>query len=215
MLLPVLSRAREQARATVCMNNLRQCGIALTMFEEEKGRFPESPSGGYTPDCFWGNWPPWDMRTLIKPYLADLSLWKCPSMSEAVNIDDPTVTRWQGSYGTYFYFPDRDNPDFGRTGQRTPISTREASTPSDWPLMQDKMMHYQTTELLYNHGSGSIWHWAPGNPAMAARHYGTPFGVNTSFFDGHIVWYKWRELENVGLICNGVASDQVLYSVKP
>ena len=35
MLLPALSMARERARAAVCMNNLKQIGLAFAMYEND------------------------------------------------------------------------------------------------------------------------------------------------------------------------------------
>lgn len=41
LLLPGLSRAKEQARVTTCINNLRQIGIALELYTQDRnGRFP-------------------------------------------------------------------------------------------------------------------------------------------------------------------------------
>jgi prepilin-type N-terminal cleavage/methylation domain-containing protein len=35
MLLPALSRARNKARETVCINNLKQIGLAFMMYQED------------------------------------------------------------------------------------------------------------------------------------------------------------------------------------
>ena len=35
MLLPALNKARERARTTTCLNNLKQCGVALNMYADD------------------------------------------------------------------------------------------------------------------------------------------------------------------------------------
>ena len=45
MLLPVLSRAKEAGRATVCVSNLHQIGIALQLYVDDNQRISESGSG--------------------------------------------------------------------------------------------------------------------------------------------------------------------------
>src|SRR5215210_5606668 len=50
LLLPALSRAKESGNTTVCRNNLRQLGIALS---------------GYTSD--WGAYPLWYTESLSRP----------------------------------------------------------------------------------------------------------------------------------------------------
>ena len=40
MLLPALTRAKENAKRASCLSNLHQCGLALTMYESDSGRYP-------------------------------------------------------------------------------------------------------------------------------------------------------------------------------
>jgi prepilin-type N-terminal cleavage/methylation domain-containing protein len=55
MLLPALSRAKTRAKQTACLNNLRQIGIATTMYANDFQKYP---------GCLWLNagfyyvWPP-------------------------------------------------------------------------------------------------------------------------------------------------------------
>src|SRR5512133_2095515 len=47
LLLPVLSRARAQARSSVCKNHLRQIGLALTMYASDTRRYPAYMGDSY------------------------------------------------------------------------------------------------------------------------------------------------------------------------
>ncbi len=53
LLLPALSNAKERGRRTVCISNLRQCGIALLIYGEAYQGYPhqrDGPSGMPVPD---------------------------------------------------------------------------------------------------------------------------------------------------------------------
>ena len=46
LLLPALSQAKERARRAVCMSNLRQCGIALSLYGETYRQYPHQRNPG-------------------------------------------------------------------------------------------------------------------------------------------------------------------------
>jgi prepilin-type N-terminal cleavage/methylation domain-containing protein/prepilin-type processing-associated H-X9-DG protein len=88
LLLPALSRAKKIAQRTDCVSNLRQIGIAFSMYvDENDGIIPDcrnlkgSLPGGYHP---WTTWPPSDPRAgwaaiaLKKSGTTD-RLWSCPA----------------------------------------------------------------------------------------------------------------------------------------
>jgi prepilin-type N-terminal cleavage/methylation domain-containing protein len=80
MLLPALSRGKEQARATVCLNHLHQMGIALRMYVNDTGAYPEA--GG--PDNL--TW-----HTRIQPYYSinwTNPAYHCPEYSGLVTGPD-------------------------------------------------------------------------------------------------------------------------------
>jgi len=74
LLLPVLSRAREQARRGVCISNLKQIGVSLHMYAQDfDEKFPvDSNAAGVsmTISC---------LSLLIPDYTKDLKVFKCPS----------------------------------------------------------------------------------------------------------------------------------------
>lgn len=88
LLLPALSRARQQAQRAACVSNLRQQGLAWRLFlDEHEGRFPDrrvlkaALPGGYRP---WTTWPPSDPRAgwaaaVLGETNSLKAVWTCPS----------------------------------------------------------------------------------------------------------------------------------------
>ena len=57
ILLPALGKAREQARETQCMSNLRQWGLAFTMYaEQNRGLLPLDGDDGDKAGSPVGKW---------------------------------------------------------------------------------------------------------------------------------------------------------------
>jgi prepilin-type N-terminal cleavage/methylation domain-containing protein/prepilin-type processing-associated H-X9-DG protein len=52
LLLPAIQAAREAARRSQCVNNLRQLGVAMHNFENNRGRFPSGGQGTDFPPNF-------------------------------------------------------------------------------------------------------------------------------------------------------------------
>src|SRR5437762_3202885 len=77
LLLPSLARAKEQGRRVVCMNNLRQIGIATRLYvDDNDGRYPY-----YQRPADWSP-SPGTIDVLLLPYTKYCwtnALWKCPS----------------------------------------------------------------------------------------------------------------------------------------
>jgi prepilin-type processing-associated H-X9-DG protein/prepilin-type N-terminal cleavage/methylation domain-containing protein len=114
LLLPAMSRARESARATNCLSNLRQIGTAtLAWLADNKqqgtiatvqglptkdtyvyfyGTFPLNPGSGPAPTKFGFLW----------PYLKNSDIFECPSIAP---LDLPPVQDGgvKCSYGTNSY----------------------------------------------------------------------------------------------------------------
>jgi prepilin-type N-terminal cleavage/methylation domain-containing protein/prepilin-type processing-associated H-X9-DG protein len=85
ILLPALSRARESARRSSCMNNLKQLGVVFKMYANEArgGKFP--PRKTYNcpdPTTGWSDLSDtmiFDGEAIIPEYLSDVNLVWCPS----------------------------------------------------------------------------------------------------------------------------------------
>ena len=86
MLMPALQRAREAARRTSCLNNLKELGVGLAQFQKDHGQIPEvdnlrrGPRGWFEPnDSWWGKkfCDSWD--ELYPGYIGSAELYYCPS----------------------------------------------------------------------------------------------------------------------------------------
>jgi len=90
MLLPALARAREQARRGVCISNLKQIGLSLTMYSQDYGeRFPSYTKDGTT-------WMPSALNLITglisgttglaqtTQYITDGKVFLCPSAADTL-----------------------------------------------------------------------------------------------------------------------------------
>ncbi len=90
ILFPVFAQAREKARQTVCLSNLKQIGMAFAMYIEDYDELlPDrrdlkvSLPGGYLP---WNTWPTSDPRAgwaaiILMPYTRNNDIWSCPTVA--------------------------------------------------------------------------------------------------------------------------------------
>jgi prepilin-type N-terminal cleavage/methylation domain-containing protein/prepilin-type processing-associated H-X9-DG protein len=96
MLLPALSRAKESAKQTGCLSNVRQIGLAYqTFFMDNSDRFPAyvtertAPAG--TPDTAEAR-APYSYRQQLIPYISQgADVFKCPT---GPKWDPPQAGAW-------------------------------------------------------------------------------------------------------------------------
>jgi prepilin-type N-terminal cleavage/methylation domain-containing protein/prepilin-type processing-associated H-X9-DG protein len=149
MLLPVLAKAKESARATQCLNNFRQIGLAVRLYADDNDdTFPRSQHSASA-----NNLLPWERS--VAPQLGfSTTAWTnllagtyhCPSDQRPVAL----------SYGMNVYFelgPDDDYVGKPQTWRKlsqvhhpvTTVFTAETSTGTDhimpeyWISVQDAM----------------------------------------------------------------------------
>ena len=124
MLFPAFSRAREQARKTVCISNLKQIGLGIMQYTQD---YDESYPVGYP---FWHTPAPPQKEFLVNtvdPYIKSTQIWDCPS--------------WKGFYtGTAGYignygFLTGSNNVIGVPGLLQPASLASLSAPTEYPML--------------------------------------------------------------------------------
>mgnify|MGYP000660351021 CR=1 FL=1 len=95
LLLPALSAARERARRTTCMSNLRQFSIAYEMYAEDYfERFPDKP------EALYGN----TDKCIYQKYIKTAKTFWCPSSINRENFAPKTIDEdhWNNSYSFVF-----------------------------------------------------------------------------------------------------------------
>jgi prepilin-type N-terminal cleavage/methylation domain-containing protein len=124
ILFPVFAQAREKARQTSCLSNLRQIGTAFSLYTQDYDeRLPDRRDlksaflGGYQP---WSTWPPSDPRAawaavVLEPYVRSSSLWSCASVAGSTLGAAPQVrqaiTSAPNAPATYYWLWRFDRPD--------------------------------------------------------------------------------------------------------
>lgn len=77
ILFPVFARARENARRTSCMNNLKQLGLGLLQYAQDSDEM--FPAGEDTTNGYWGK----GWGGCIYPYVRGTQIYKCPNDTTA------------------------------------------------------------------------------------------------------------------------------------
>ena len=100
ILLPALSTARERARRTACINNLRQFSIAYEMYAEKwHEKFPASDSANEN-----GLFGLSENKEIYPYYIKTAKTFWCPSSKKRGNLIPTSITNgnWYNSYAFVF-----------------------------------------------------------------------------------------------------------------
>jgi prepilin-type N-terminal cleavage/methylation domain-containing protein len=188
LLLPALSRARERARVTQCLNNLRQLGLGISLYAGDyQDRFPSGlvaeangvlkevkfAIGGNDPSGLRSfNFPTAQIRPLY-PYLEPSEVFHCPKdHGRAGYVTELGMTRldakpscWETLGCSYVYNIDGP-PSFHHFTRRPPEDPQGlAGKPSSWvPNPSKYILAYEppagTFDCLGNGDKESMTDWA-------------------------------------------------------
>ena len=215
MLLPALARAKEKAKQTSCLNNLRQIGLAIFVYAGDHD--DKLPPPEFDPDRIPGSnpwrgyllfWDPGRMRQparkeaavnlgylYVGNYLREPGVYYCPSLRHEKNLRVLFEKK-------YFESADVPWPMYAVDGQvnttytyfpQTDIpSKRENEARMGWTQVASKQTELSAersivTDLIYTWGT--LAHTSGKNP----------YGLNVLWGDGHINFCRTRAAFDVGL----------------
>lgn len=190
ILFPVFARARENARKSSCLNNLKQIGLGITQYAQDYDEYlPRSrtaninhnniPAAGSNPQY------PWHMTIL--PYTKSIQIYKCPS--------NPTNNRvgwsWDGttdiiprsyvSNGCYGECGSMGAPPAGAPGARQPMVNED---PNRSATSLAELSQAAKILIVGEHQDrGDPEFWDNVNDTIFRNHLGQ---TNFLFCDGHV-----------------------------
>jgi prepilin-type N-terminal cleavage/methylation domain-containing protein/prepilin-type processing-associated H-X9-DG protein len=221
ILFPVFAKAREKARQTSCLSNVRQVANATMMYLQD---FDETslPIFLYEPPPPATGSTLWTWANLVGIYLKSDKVLNCPS-ADAMNV----YLSYQGqtSYVAYSYFGWLCTWDKSGNGICTGISMSELVSPAECAMIADSGV--MTASSQFNPPKPGIGYYVMDWDAAAAGDNGFPpeprhnGGANFIYCDGHCKWlpkakigdYTGRERTLSWLASNGI--DPALWTTTP
>lgn len=86
ILFPVFAKAREKARQTACMSNMKQLGLGVMQYIQDYDEYyPMRYGGGCPGDCEYNKQRSW--KNMLYPYVKNYGIYKCPSNPTAQQFD--------------------------------------------------------------------------------------------------------------------------------
>jgi prepilin-type N-terminal cleavage/methylation domain-containing protein/prepilin-type processing-associated H-X9-DG protein len=189
ILMPALSRAREQGKRATCLNNLKQLALAWNVYADDSdGRMVNantsvsSPTLNHDTGC-WVYWQDYAEATpeedrlqsirqgLLYAYCPNVRLYKCPTgvRGEVVTYSIPDTRNG------YYYIPGAKEQIRTLRAQIRNLSAQIVFldegrlSPSSWTIWYDQERWWD--QITTRHGNGT----------------------NFSFGDGHADYWKWRD----------------------
>ena len=193
ILFPVFAQAREKARQSSCLSNLKNIGTAVMLYADDNH---ETYPLGYYAIGTTEYYPP----KILNPYLKNYAIWYCPSFISTYDksLDEHTqsVNARQGGYGVNFRI--MGNFDPGWPDQHKVCKLARVKNPSEVVMINDYGSYGYIPDWMFWMGTG--WQYVPGSgengeiasPNLPAdlqsdfdsgRHNGN---VNVCYADGHV-----------------------------
>jgi len=185
ILFPVFAKAREKARQSSCLSNMKQLGLAELAYVQDydekfglhccawgaRGGGPRTTFAGFSSLVNGAGFPYW--CDIMEPYIKNSQIFRCPSCS--------STNYGVGHYGINYELLNTD-PSLGRINR-----------PAETVMIGESVDQY----LYYPNattGSGTDGSWQPmpsatrpdGVAPQKDRHNE---GINVGLADGHAKWF--------------------------
>jgi prepilin-type N-terminal cleavage/methylation domain-containing protein/prepilin-type processing-associated H-X9-DG protein len=213
ILFPVFARARENARRTSCLSNLKQIGLGTMLYvQDHDGAYPMYGYANSNPslphlvsstNLYWIDF--------IYPYVKSRQLFYCPSGAQDTSTTD-AISKM--NYGANVFLFANQGLFPGKTVREAIlVSSSQTYMVLDWGTLsvQANQITAPAAVNFYLPGVGQLGITKPtgidssyDRDFQGGRHFD---GVNVAFADGHVKWTKSSTLlaegrkSNTGAAC--------------
>ncbi|HEY3282981.1 MAG TPA: DUF1559 domain-containing protein [Armatimonadota bacterium] len=206
ILFPVFAKARDRARQSSCLNNLKQIGIAVNTY---LGNYDDSypmvrmPDATHTtPSTSWGTFhgSSWNWKRAVHVFLKTDAVWQCPSNDFAWDNAPGTGGNVKGDESNQWYKPNgkMDGPllpvSYGMNGacfhEGIPTLWGEVNRPRDMGELKNPSGLILVGESRVGHPDihpdwiGGVFRSPLGNMQTHNK------GANWIFADTHAQWMQ-------------------------
>ncbi len=170
ILFPVFAKAREKARQSSCLSNVKQLSLGVLQYAQDydetlpylyllAGSAITYPGGGSTAGIMW--------MPMIYPYVKNIQVYSCPSWSWV----------WNGNYSGRQAYSINDNIDG--------VNMARFTAPAELIMMADN--YDECNSMSYRLYPNPYLDTCGYRAILPDRHNE---GINFALADGHTKWYK-------------------------
>ncbi|MCM8818539.1 MAG: DUF1559 domain-containing protein [Candidatus Omnitrophica bacterium] len=200
MLLPALSKARERARQAVCLNNLKQIGLAMLMYTQDNDDyFPHykyanvyNNQGGWVTNLILNGY----LRAGASPTVQAYDVLICPTARSQKKYFIQMFTTQNPRYACYFISYGYNYRHIGSSFRYVNPQILD-SPPAKWGQLKqpDKVILLIDTFRRNMPYAGALVcdDYYTNFEQPEVRHQG---GINILFCDGHAAWKKILNPDN-------------------
>jgi prepilin-type N-terminal cleavage/methylation domain-containing protein/prepilin-type processing-associated H-X9-DG protein len=216
LLLPALARAKEKANRVACVSNVRQWGLALTMYlDDDSGIFPLPKIANGTPGVagYNENRPHWSdfiafhaarqgdnvWYNVLPGYVGGAPLWQIASdpanfvaAKKIFNCPTANATPYEfDSSRVVFNYGMNPKGNTGLSGVNygTNFTLNMVQNPSAFVFMADNRAHSTETPFYGTSTTNEVGVSHCWVVQLSSRH---SEGANLNFADGHVAYFKYN-----------------------
>jgi prepilin-type N-terminal cleavage/methylation domain-containing protein/prepilin-type processing-associated H-X9-DG protein len=167
ILFPVFAKAREKARQSSCLSNIKQIGLGYLMYAQDYDERLPRGAGYVHPNTIIATYGEWYMT--IAPYVKNTGIYTCPSRNTGRIYSGGTSSTALG-YGV----------EYSRNTWLSSDPLARFQEPAYMIVFADGTNNYMRWRCNASEGTNYGWSWNRHND-----------GCNYVYLDGHAKWDKF------------------------